>query len=140
MVAGVTLKIVCVDKSLIYRTWPYVEPLLRKAFIRTGFALFSDLERDVFDGKALVWIAWDGKSIMAAWAIALHPTDAGLVCSVLACGGERMCDWLPLVGAMEQFAKDEGCKRVRIVGRKGWSRVLDGYREKHVVLEKELSE
>lgn len=134
--------LVCVDPSKIGEMWPHVAPLLRSAFTRTGFALFSDLERDALNGNALVWLAWNGASIEAAAATALHPTDAGLVCTVLACGGADDADmknWLPLLSKIEQFAKDEGCVRSRVVGRKGWTRALDGYREKHVVLEKELA-
>jgi hypothetical protein len=137
-----SVDLVCVDPSKIAEMWPHVAPLLRKAFDRTGFCLFSDLERDALDGKALVWIAWNGESIEAAAATALHPTDAGLVCAILACGGDNeanLHDWLPLLGIIERYAQAEGCKRMRLVGRKGWLKALDGYREKHVVLEKELT-
>lgn len=137
-----TVELVCVDPSKIGEMWPHVAPLLRSAFTRTGFCLFSDLERDVLKGSALVWVAWNGKTIEAAAATALHPTDAGLVCSILACGGAadaNIQNWLPLLRIIEQFAKDEGCNRTRFVGRKGWIRALPDYREKHVVMEKELT-
>ncbi len=29
-------------------------------------------------------------------------------------------------------------KTVRIYGRKGWLRILDGYEEKHIIMDKEL--
>ena len=35
-------------------------------------------------------------------------------------------------------ARREGCARVRIYGRKGWLRVLDGYAQKYVIMDKEL--
>ncbi|WP_342712175.1 hypothetical protein AAFG13_12535 [Bradyrhizobium sp. B124] len=47
--------------------------------------------------------------------------------------------WLPLLDGIEAYARDEGCVRVRIYGRKGWLRVLDRYREKHVILDKDLA-
>lgn len=134
-----TASLVCVDPARIGDLWPHVAPLLRSAFMKTGFALFSDLERDVFNGSALVWLAWNGESIEAAAATALIPTDAGLVCAVLACGGKDMARWLPLLDQIEQWAKIEGCVRSRIVGRKGWLKALPAYREKHVVIEKELA-
>lgn len=133
-----TVNLVCVDPSRAAEMWPHVSTLLQSAFTKTGFCLFSDLERDVLKGDALVWLAWNGESIEAAAATALHPTDHGLVCSVLACGGEEMGRWLPLLDRIEQFARDEGCVRSRVVGRKGWTKMLNGYHEKHVVLEKDL--
>ena len=47
--------------------------------------------------------------------------------------------WLPLIEKIENYARDEGCTRVRIFGRKGWLRVLDGYEAKHIIMDKELS-
>lgn len=134
--------LVCVDPAKAPEMWPHIEALLRKAHTRTGFALFSDLQRDILTGRSLVWLAWNGESIEAAAATELHPTDGGLVCAIRACGGSDDADikqWLPLLERIEQFAKAEGCARMRLVGRKGWLRVLEDYREKHVVLEKELA-
>lgn len=132
------MELVCVDPTKAAEIWPHVEPLLRAAINRTGLSLFSDLQRDILNGNALIWLAWNGESIEAAAATALHPTEAGLVCSVLACGGSDMKRWLPLLETIETYAKAEGCARSRIVGREGWQRVLDGYRETHVILTKEL--
>lgn len=133
------VELVAVDPSKIAEMWPHVAPFLRAAIARTGLSLFSDLERDALNGTAQVWLAWNGQAIEAAAATALHPTEAGLVCSVLACGGDNMERWLSLLERIERFAKDEGCARTRIVGRRGWLGVLDGYHEKHVILDKELA-
>ena len=47
--------------------------------------------------------------------------------------------WLPLIAEIENYARTEGCTRVRIYGRKGWLRALDGYEAKHIIMDKELS-
>ena len=46
--------------------------------------------------------------------------------------------WLPLLEGIENYAKAEGCRNVRIFGRKGWHRVLDGYRQTYAILDKGL--
>jgi len=38
-----------------------------------------------------------------------------------------------------QWSGSSGLQRVRIYGRKGWLHVLDGYEEKHVIMDKELN-
>ena len=48
----------------------------------------------------------------------------------LAAGGLRISE--------EDFAKAEGCAAMRVKGRRGWARVLKGYRVKSITLEKEL--
>lgn len=132
------MELVCVDPKRVGEVWPLVEPLLRSAIERTGLSAFCDVEYDILFGDALVWLAWNGTAIEAAASTVLQQTDAGLVCLVTACGGTDMHRWLPLLGRIEEYARDEGCHCARIVGRKGWLRVLDGYRETNVIMDKAL--
>ncbi|MBR0756606.1 hypothetical protein JQ604_30890 [Bradyrhizobium jicamae] len=99
---------------------------------------FGDIEADVLSGRSLLWLAWDSSAIKSAAATVLINTEAGRVCIITACGGRDMKCWLPLIDGIEAYASDEGCTRVRIYGRKGWLRVLEGYRQKHVIMDKEL--
>jgi hypothetical protein len=131
-------ELVCIDPRRAAEVWPHVGPLLRRAIERAGLTLFADIERDVLYGGALVWLAWSDR-IEAAAATALVKTDAGLVCVITACGGIDRARWLPLLAGIEDYARAEGCKSVRLVGRRGWQRALRGYGLKAVVLEKELN-
>ena len=111
--------------------------------MRTGLSAFADIERDILAGRALLWIAVGGESdrfvIHAAASTSLQQTDAGKVCVITTCAGTRMPRWLSLIAGNEAYAKDEGCFCVRIFGRKGWLRALEGYRAKHVVADKKFS-
>ena len=46
--------------------------------------------------------------------------------------------WIRLLEGIENFARAEGCEATRIIGRKGWARVLTSYQAKRIVLEKDL--
>jgi hypothetical protein len=46
--------------------------------------------------------------------------------------------WIGLLERIEEFARTEGCEATRIIGRKGWARVLTSYQTKRIVLEKDL--
>jgi hypothetical protein len=46
--------------------------------------------------------------------------------------------WLRLLEGIEDFARAEGCEATRIMGRRGWARVLTSYQTKRIVLEKDL--
>jgi len=46
--------------------------------------------------------------------------------------------WIGLLERIEEFARAEGCEATRIIGRKGWARVLTSYQAKRIVLEKDL--
>jgi hypothetical protein len=115
-----------------------VRERLRAAIDRTELSSFDDLETDVLAGMQLVWLAWDGTEIMAVATTQLvKPFNK--VCVLTACSGYDRERWLPLFKKIEQYAEDEGCSSMRIYGRKGWERVLDGYRVEHVILEKRLA-
>jgi hypothetical protein len=136
-------ELACVDPRQVGQIWPRVAPRLRRAMLRTGLSAFADVERDVLDGRALLWLALSRHSMeVAIDAVAttrLEQADAGKVCVIVACEGRERHRWLPLIGGIETYAKSEGCCSVRIFGRKGWRRVLDGYAQTHVIIEKEMN-
>jgi hypothetical protein len=57
----------------------------------------------------------------------LITSEIGKIRIITVCGGSGMKRWLPLVDQIEIYAKRKGCKRVRICGREGRLRVLDGF-------------
>lgn len=131
-------ELVCVDPARIHEFWPYVRPLLEKACRRTRLNAFTDLEADILAGRSLAWIAWNGRGIEAAAATILANSDLGRVCVITLCAGRDMSRWLKLIDRIETYARDEGCARIRIFGRKGWLRVLKGFEANHVIMDKEL--
>ena len=105
---------------------------------RVDFGAFGPVAHAVNEGRALLWLAWDGEEIAAAAVTELHKTDQRKICVIVACGGSGRADWLPLISGIEKFAKAEGCRAMRIIGRRGWMRVLPDYRERAVVIEKDI--
>jgi hypothetical protein len=134
-----TAELVCVDPRRVQEIWPRVRPLLKAACYRTKLNAFEDVEADILSGRSLLWMAWNGLTVESAAATVLINSEIGKVCIITVCGGSDMKRWLPLIDQIETYAKAEGCRRVRIYGRKGWLHVLDGYEEKHIIMDKELS-
>lgn len=131
--------LVCVDPKRVHEFLPYVTDLLKAACYRTKLTSFEDIEADILSGRGLLWLAWDGQSVESAATTLLINTEIGKVCIITSCGGWEMKRWLPLIAGIETYAKNEGCKRVRIYGRKGWLHVLNGYEEKHIIMDKDLN-
>lgn len=131
-------QLVCIDPDNVRSIWPLTAPLLRRAIVKTGLAEFATIERDILVGASLLWVAWNGSVIEAAASTSLQQTDAGKVCIITACAGTGMKRWLPLIRGIEAYAQAEGCRCVRIFGRKGWARALEGYEETHAVIDKRL--
>jgi len=125
----------CIDPKRVAEFWPHVRAMLQKAIERGGVSSFDEMERDTLAGRLLLWIAFDG-TIRAAATTQL--ADSRLI--IAACGGNGMADWLPLLSRLEAYGKSEGCEAVRIYGRRGWLRALDGFRESAVILDKPINQ
>lgn len=127
-----SVDLLCVNPVDTQKVWPLARDLIRAAIERTGLSDFADIEADVLSGDQLLWLAISDRIEAAATT---HLTRG--VCTITACSGHQRERWLPLLARIEKYAKDEGCK-MRIYGRPGWERVLDGYRREYVILEKAL--
>jgi hypothetical protein len=127
-----SVDLLCVNPADIAKTWPLARDLIRAAIERTKLSEFTDIEKDVLAGDQLLWLAISDRVEAAATT---HLSRG--VCTLTACSGHQMERWLPLFATIEKYAKAEGCK-MRIYGRPGWERVLDGYRREYVILEKVL--
>ena len=60
----------------------------------------------------------------------------------LICTGKKMHLWEEkLINALEQFAKVNGCKKIKAYMRPGYKKVMTkyGYKQRHVEFEKELT-
>lgn len=129
---------VCVDPKEVYKIWPEVKSLIAAAMKRGGMGSFEDVEQTTLSGRGLLWIAWCRGRIEAAATTELQIVNDKLLCALTACGGRNRDEWLWMLTEIESFAKNEGCSAIRICGRRGWERVLQDYRVRRIVLEKDL--
>lgn len=129
--------LVCVDPKNVAAIWPQARGFIKSAIERTGLSEFSAIEHDVLCGDQLLWLIISDH-IEAAGTTHLIKTNGVKVLVISALGGVRRDRWLPLLASIERYASAEGCKSVRIYGRKGWLRVLKNYRVEHVILERQI--
>jgi hypothetical protein len=94
-----------------------------------------DVEFDVLSGHALLWLAIEDSKVHGAGVTQLSDGACWIV--AWGCDDQKRC--APLLGTIEQFARDEGCSSVRLCGRRGWERALPDYRHIAIILEKEFT-
>jgi len=87
----------------------------------------------VRQGLAQRWQASDGSTIVSQ----LRSEPGGDVLDLWLAEG-RLEPLLELHLEVQAWARDQGCRKMRIIGRPGWERVLTGYVKTGVVLECEL--
>lgn len=128
--------LLAVHPSLVQGIWPHARGMVRRGMSRADQGSFERTEREVLTGLQQLWITWNGAAIEAVAVTQLTTAGDKKICVVVACSGKG--DWSVLISGLERFASDEGCRAVRIYGRRGWLRALESYREKYVVMDKEL--
>lgn len=124
---------VCVDPAIINLVWPKVSKSVRRAIDR-GHNRFEEVERNILNGLSLVWLALDGDDIEGVAVTGLF----GDACEIIAASGHNFRSWLHLIDELENYARAEGKTRMRIIGRKGWVKVLPDYKQTSIVLERAL--
>src|SRR5712664_3183192 len=124
----VSAELICVLHETVPQFWPHCTALIRRAMERGSAGDFASVERCVLSAKALLWIAWDGAKIISAAVTQIDKFGDVKVCTIVACGGSELNNFLPLIAGIEKYAKIEGCELSRIDGRPGWARVLPSYR------------
>lgn len=133
------MQLICVPPDMVTQIWTHVSGLVYVALKKGGISAFAPIEAAVLSGEMLLWVATeDAQSIKAAAVTCIEQTEWRRVCCIVACGGRGMDNWLPLIGGLEDYAKGEDCRAMRIIGREGWQKALPDYQRKRVILEKAL--
>ena len=127
----------CVPPDRAADYWHAVESLIRPA-LENSLTDFDMVARAVCNGEMLLWLTWDGTRIYSATVTQLSVSNGKRFCTIVACGGSEMSRWIHLIDKIEQFARDEGCASIVIIGRLGWQKAMSKYKAKRVTLEKEF--
>lgn len=131
-------QILCVDPTRISEAWPLVRSAIEAAFNKVDIGRFDELQNDVLNGDALLWLVHRDSKVLAAIVTQITLSQKSKVCMVSALAGSGRGEWLHLEAKIAAYAKDAGCVAMRMIGRRGWKRVLRDYAEIGVVLERQL--
>ena len=130
---------ICVPPDKVGQVWPHVSRMVQRAFDKTDYGTFGEVAEALFDGRARLWVVWREPEIIAAVVTQIRPTTYSKVCYLCAAGGESREEWTHMMANIEEYARDMGCNKIRATGRKGWTRILPGFREKLIVFEKDIA-
>lgn len=134
-----TADLICVPPNCTATFFPAVRDMLDKGFAEADELFPAETYDRLAAGEWLLWIAVSGDAqIIAAMLTRLYFARSGKVCQILCCGGERVGVWKHHMAAIEDYARAEGCVRILAEGRKGWLRLLNGFRSNWVKFEKVL--
>jgi hypothetical protein len=125
------VEIMQIPATLAEVAWPQALPLLTAPIgMSRGCFEPEDVLAICVSGGGQLWLAVDGEEAIAAYVTEIYQYPRKRVVRALFAGGKTgtMQRWLePMVAAIEHWAREQwGCQGIEAVGRKGWSRMLDG--------------
>ena len=106
----ISCELACVDPVHVEILWPYVEPLIKAAAEKQNLSDLGVVKHDLFNGGALLWIAWSDYKVMAAAVTQCALANGDKYCTITACGGQDSAEWIRLVVGLETYAKRESCQ------------------------------
>ena len=133
------MNIVVVPKKDIDTIWPHVKDYLDKAAkLSLGRFTIEEIKHNLDTKNQQLWIAFDNNKIVASaiTEIMEYPKIKTLFGHFI--GGIELESWKqPIVDAMAEFCKQNGCDRIEFMGRRGWGKPLKkiGWKETYRVYE-----
>lgn len=121
----------------VAQVWPFVSDDVMRAVIRGGNGSYAEIAADVLTGRDRLWLAVEQgrRSGSVVTSLTRDAGDGRAVCVITACAGRFHRH---LLAQIEAWAWAQGCRAIRIYGRKGWRRRLPDYRPFKEGLQKEL--
>lgn len=131
-----------VEIPMLPIVWPMLEfDVVKEQRAWDDTATVDGVREDLERGALQLWVLLDQNDVVRM-SIMTRVTlcDVGRVMSIVWAHGKEVEEILHYLDAVEAAAKDIGCVRLEVRGRKGWERVLkkQGYDYKYQVVAKDL--
>jgi hypothetical protein len=132
----------CVSPQQIEQFWPYVKELIDKALLSgIGDLTLEEIHRRLIAKQSQLWVVVrdsEQTEIVAAATTEIHILPKFKILLITACAGKDLRKWERFITELEAFGAREGCKKLRIYGRKGWVKILSGYSQPWIALERTI--
>lgn len=133
------MSVFCLGAGQIDSHWDLYGHHLQRLEDETGLAYAGQIRKDLRATIKQLWgIQHDG--VIAAVAVTqIVEMPRGSVCEIYcAAGTASRKEMREVVSEITRWAKAMECVQVRVLGRKGWKRVLSDFADCGVILEKDL--
>lgn len=117
--------------------WHLIEPFLRR--IERPDWTIEHVKAQLETAQAQLWGVQDHRRIVMVLVTKIETTPLGPRGLLWIAAGDGLETGLALFREhVESWMKARGCKSIRIIGRRGWGKVLPTYKETATMFEREL--
>ena len=108
------------QKEEIPVIWEMVEPFIHRGLDRGSIYTIEDVYDGLRNNSFQLW-TFQNPQLKAVLITQILENN----CYLLILSGINMKEWLWTLVTIEEWAKSLNCKKMKIHGRKGWSRILN---------------
>lgn len=127
------MSVFCLGSDEIEKHWDTFKDHLYR-FERCGEINVEEARADLLSARKQLW----GYQKDRVAGVCLTRI-AGETCEICGAVGSASKDEIKEVYvAIERWAREIGCTRMKVAGRRGWLRVLEGFKQTGIIAEKEL--
>jgi hypothetical protein len=139
---GNAMNVATIGVADIARLAPVLEPLLAPAVaLSTGRMNVADVFELVAKEQARIWLAFEGDELFgAAFGRPVQYAQRKALSIPFIAGTERQRWEAQMLAALEHGARYIGCDLLEGIGRRGFARILPGFRVTGYAFEKDLRE
>jgi len=122
---GSNCKVAMVSPDDVHAIWESVVPLLEPSQHDQSEFSISDFFELITEGEMHLWVAIEGKEIIACMISQFHTVPQKRVLRIIFISGEGMDRWIENFPMVENFALMNGCTFLEVWGRKAWIKILE---------------
>jgi hypothetical protein len=131
-------------KEQTIENWPTVSKYLRQVIEHgQGESTLTDYLTKVLIDMAQCWAVVDHGTIVGVGLTEFLQYTQHKTLHIIAFSGSNFEEQSKVFPTVEQFARDNGCARIEMWGRKGWAKKLpkyvEGWEEAYIVMSKSLT-
>jgi hypothetical protein len=128
------MSVFCLGSDEIDKHWDTFKDHLYR-FERCGEINVEEARSDLLTARKQLWGYQDDQRILGVCLTRI----AGETCEICgAVGSGSKEQILEMYAAIEKWAREIGCVRMKVAGRRGWLRVLEGFEQTGIIAEKQL--
>lgn len=121
----------------VHQAWPTIAPFLE--IVEQDEWTPSEIQEDLIKGLAQAWGMRSGEHVLAIWIIRICDGPQGIYGLAQVVAGAPLEQGLRVYREhIEPYFIAQGCQYIKIIGRRGWKKVLTDYDERQVIYTKRL--
>lgn len=133
-----TPQLIPVKRAELGLCWADAWALLEPAVMRGGLYTEESVVQALNAGEFQLWVAMGRGNVIMALVTEIADYPMRRICTAVFAGGQDLDQCLPLLAEIEQWARENGCHRFDVNGRRGWVKTLSGFREQDTSVTKDF--